>query len=94
MGGLSVIFGLIIGGAVVGLVLWARGRDVAVKWYEWLIVAAGAFLLMFGLQNFFASNAEFESGAAGMYMLIMALPAVVLLAVAGTLIWRRQRAAG
>jgi hypothetical protein len=32
-----LIIGLIAGAAALGLVLWLRGKDVAVKWYEWLV---------------------------------------------------------
>ena len=90
----TLIGGLVIGGAVIWLALRLRGRDIEVKWYEWLIVATGLVLLFFTVQNFAASFTELQPTAAWMFLLIMGLPAVILLAVAGTLVWRRQRAAG
>jgi hypothetical protein len=88
-----LIIGLIAGAAVLGLVLWMRGRDVSVKWYEWLIGAIGLLLLLFTIQNFAGSLAELESTAANMFLLVTGLPALILLAVSWQLIVRHQRAA-
>ncbi len=88
-----LIIGLIAGAAVLGLVLWIRGKDVSVKWYEWLIGALGLALLLFTIQNFVGSLAELESTAANMFLLVTGLPAIVLLAVSWQLVARRQRAA-
>ena len=87
-----LIIGLIAGAAVLGLVLWLRGRDVAVKWYEWLIGAIGLVLLLFTIQNFAGSLAELEGTAANMFLLVSGLPAIILLAVSWQLVARRQRA--
>ncbi len=87
-----LIIGVVAGAAVLGLVLWMRGRDVSVKWYEWLIGAIGFLLLLFTIQNFAGSLAELESTAANMFLLVTGLPALILLAVAWQLIARRQRA--
>jgi hypothetical protein len=87
-----LIIGLVAGAAVLGLVLWMRGRNIAVKWYEWLIGALGLVLLLFTIQNFFGSLAELESTAANMFLLVTGLPALILLAVAWQLVARRQRA--
>jgi hypothetical protein len=88
-----LIIGLIAGAAVLGLVLWMRARDVAAKWYEWLIGALGLMLLLFTIQNFGGSLAELEGTAANMFLLVSGLPAVILLAVSWQLVARRQRAA-
>ncbi len=87
-----LIIGLIAGAAVLGLVLWMKGKDVAVKWYEWLIGALGLMLLLFTIQNFAGSLAELESTAANMFLLVSGLPAIILLAVSWQLVVRRQRA--
>ena len=87
-----LIVGLIVGAAVLALVLWLRNRDIKVTWYEWLIGIVGLLLLMFTIQNFFGSQAELESDAASMFLLVTGLPALILLAVAWQLIARRQRA--
>ena len=59
-----LIIGLVIGAALVTLALWLRGRRIVVKWYEWLIGAIGLLLLLFTIQNFVASFAEYEEYAA------------------------------
>jgi len=100
-----LIIGLVAGAAVLGLVLWMRGKDVSVKWYEWLIGAFGLALLLFTIQNFAGSLAELESTAANMFLLVSGLPtaanmfllvsglpAIILLAVSWQLVARRQRA--
>ncbi len=87
-----LIIGLIAGAAVLGLVLWMRGKDVSVKWYEWLIGAIGILLLLFTIQNYAGSLAELESTAANMFLLVSGLPAIILLAVSWQLVARRQRA--
>ncbi|MES0329586.1 MAG: dehalogenase [Dehalococcoidales bacterium] len=87
-----LIIGIVAGAAVLGLVLWMRSKDVAVKWYEWLIGALGLLLLLFTIQNFAGSLAELESTAANMFLLVTGLPALILLAVAWQLVARRQRA--
>jgi hypothetical protein len=87
-----LIIGLVAGAAVLGLILWLRGKDVSVKWYEWLIGAIGLLLLLFTIQNFAGSLAELESTAANMFLLVTGLPAIILLAVSWQLIARRQRA--
>ncbi len=87
-----LIIGLVAGAAVLGLVLWMRGKDVAVKWYEWLIGALGLMLLLFTIQNYAGSLAELESTAANMFLLVSGLPAIILLAVSWQLVARRQRA--
>jgi hypothetical protein len=87
-----LIIGLVAGAAVLGLVMWMRSRDISVKWYEWLIGAIGLLLLLFTIQNFFGSQAELESTAANMFLLVTGLPALILLAVSWQLIARRQRA--
>jgi hypothetical protein len=40
------------------LAVWLRGRDFFLKWYEWLLAGIGLALLIFGLQNYWATRAE------------------------------------
>jgi hypothetical protein len=87
-----LIIGLVAGAAILGLVVWMRGKDIAIKWYEGLIGALGLVLLLFTIQNFAGSLAELESTAANMFLLVTGLPALILLAVAWQLVARRQRA--
>jgi hypothetical protein len=87
-----LIIGIVAGGAVLGLKLWLRSTKVSVKWYEWLIGAAGLALALFTIQNLTGSMAELEITVAKMFLLVTGLPALILLAVAWQLIARRQRA--
>ncbi len=102
---LLLIFGLVVGpltglldpdalfgAALLALVLWLRGRDIKVTWYEWLIGVIGLALLLFTIQNLVGSFAELEPTAAYMFLLVTGLPALILLAIAWQLVARRQRA--
>ncbi len=85
------IIGIVLGVAMLALVLWLRSRDIKVTWYEWLIGVIGLLFLLFTIQNFAGSFAELESKAAWMFLLVTGLPAIILLAVAWQLAWRRHR---
>jgi len=87
-----LIIGLLLGALILGLVTWLRGKDISLTWYEWLIGAIGTLLLLLTIQNVVGSYAELEPGAATMFLLFLGLPALILLAVAGGLVARRQRA--
>ncbi len=85
-------FGLIIGAVITALVLWLRGRDIVVKWYDWLIGVIGLVLLVFGIWHYFGSLAENFAFAGMMGLLIFGVIGLVLMAVSWQLIARRQRA--
>lgn len=86
-----IIIGLILGGGLLALALWLRARNIKTTWYDWLIGVIGAALLAFTIQNFFASFTELSPSAAWMFLLVTGLPALILFAVAGQLVWRRNR---
>ena len=86
-----LIIGLVIGAGLLTLVLWLRSRRIVVKWYEWLIGILGLFLLLFTIQNFVASSAEYEEFAVWIFLWVFGLPAIILLAVACLLPWHRHR---
>ena len=88
--------GFVAGGLVLALVMWLRNRGTTVAWYEWLIGAIGLILVVFSLQNVlaFEHEAAYYTGTANvMFLLIFALPGIILLAVTWQLIARRARAA-
>ena len=87
------IIALIVGAGVVGLVMWLRSQGVKISWYEWLIGIVGLGMLLFAIQNYQGFTAELEPSAPGLVLLVMGLPALVLIAIAGLLIWKRQRSA-
>jgi hypothetical protein len=83
--------GILFSGIITVLYLWLRGSHVVVKWYEWLIVAVGMALLIFGLQNYRATLAEHWSiGTPFTFLLVFVVPALILLAIAAFLLWWRQ----
>ena len=86
------IIALILGGLVGAFALWMRSKDMKMAWYTWLIGIVGLFLLLFTIQIYVGSVNEFESSAASMFLLILGLPAVILLAVAGVLGYREMKA--
>ena len=88
------LIGLVIGVALVTLALWLRCRRIAVKWYEWLIGVIGLLLLLFTIQNFSASFAEYEEFAAWTFLWVFGLPSIILLAIACFLPWRRHHKVG
>ncbi len=92
-----LLSGLLLGIGLVALVLWLRSRGIDVAWYAWLVGTLGLVLLIFALQNYFASRAEFEPTAPGMFLLVFGIPAVVLLLLAVFFVWfgwfRRARKA-
>ena len=83
---------LILGAVIGGLILWMRSRNMSLTWYEWVIGIIGLLMVLFGVQNYFASVSEVELNAAPLYLLIVALPGLVLLVVAGFLANRRAKA--
>ena len=85
------VFALVLGAGVLALVLWLRSRDIKVTWYEWLIGIVGLLLLLIAVQHYVGSLAEMYPAAGWMGALIVGVPALVLLAVAWLLAWRRQR---
>ena len=86
------LIALILGALVGGLLLWMRSRSMSLTWYEWVIGVIGLLMVLFGVQNYFGSVAEVELSAAPMYLLVVALPGLVLLAIAGLLANRRSKA--
>jgi hypothetical protein len=90
---LWLILGLIIGAGAVGLTWYAQARQLQIRWYEWLLGAAGIILALLAIQNYLASFAELEPQAAPVLMAMFGVPAVILAGIAVFLVWRRQRAA-
>ena len=86
------VIALILGGLVGAFALWMRSKDMKMAWYTWLIGIVGLFLLLFTIQNYVGSVNEFEDSAATMFLLVLGLPAVILLAVAGVLGYREMSA--
>ena len=90
----SLVIALILGAGLMTAMWWTRKQDITVKWYEWLLGVVGLFSVMFGIWHYFGSVVEGYAFAGGIGLLIFGVLGIILLAVAGVLIQRRQRAAG
>ena len=88
-----IIFGAVIAAVVIAMVLWLRSKNISLTWYEWLIGIVGFLLLVFTVQNTWGSFAELESSAALWMWIVTGLPAIILMVIASTLVYRRSRSA-
>ncbi|MCL2474686.1 MAG: dehalogenase [Chloroflexi bacterium] len=84
-----LIIGIIVGCALAALLWFLNKNNFSLKWYEWVIGAVGLLLLLWTIQNFVGSFAEWEPRAAWAFMLVVGLPALILLTLAGVLAFRR-----
>lgn len=87
------IFGMIVGAALMWLVFWLMQKEIAVRWYEWIVGAFGFMLAVWAVHDFFASMAEHNETAGRMLLWILGVPAFILLALAVFLPWWRIRRA-
>ncbi|BAQ35379.1 dehalogenase [Dehalococcoides sp. THU3] len=85
--------GILVGALILGLVWLMKRNNFSMTWYEWLIGAIGLLMLLFTIQNYFASLAEIEPKAAYMFLLVVGLPGLILLALAWQLAARRVKKA-
>jgi len=85
---LWLILGLVLGA---GLLWLATRASLRFTWYEWLLAALALVLLLFTVQNYFASLTELEPRAAGFMLLLFGLPGLILVVVDSVLVWLRLR---
>ncbi|AAW40372.1 hypothetical protein [Dehalococcoides mccartyi] len=86
-----LLLGILLGIIALGLVWWSKKSNTSLQWYDWVIGLAGLAMLLFTVQNYFASVAEGEPKASYMFLLVTGLPAVILLAVVWQLLARRAK---
>jgi hypothetical protein len=84
------LIGLAIGVVLLAMAWWLRNKKVAVKWYDWVIGITGLALLMYTLSNI-TSFAASENSAPLIIFLIIGLPSLVLISIAGLMPWMRHR---
>jgi hypothetical protein len=85
-----LLFGILLGLAIMALAFWLRNKAIAVRWYEWLLGGLGLALLLFSIQNYFAATKEFEPFAPGMFIMVFGLPGTALVLMAVCLSWWRH----
>ena len=85
------IIGMVAGAGLMWLVFWLTQNKVAVRWYEWILGALGFILAVWAIHDFFASMAEYNEAAGRTLLWILGIPAIILLALAISLPWRRNR---
>ena len=88
------LIGLAFGAVLIALILWLPSKKIAVKWYEWLIGVLGLLLLLLMIQNIVGSIREMETTATWHFLWLIGVPALILLALACWLPWRRHRKTG
>lgn len=83
--------GLVLGGIVIGTLIWVLVKGIKLTWYEWLMSAIGVVLLVFAIHNFVGALMENEQQASWMFLLVLGLPAIILLVISWQLAWRKHR---
>ena len=74
---LFLFIGIAAGMALMGLVLLSK--KYTFKWYTWLLSLAGLFHLLLGIAWSVTSVLEHESQAAGMGLILFAMPGIIML---------------
>ncbi len=83
-----LILGLLFGA---GFFWLATRSSFKLRWYEWVLAVLAVILILFAIQNYSASQAEFEPRAGSIMLWMFGLPGLILGIVAGVLAWMRNR---
>ena len=81
------IWGLIVGGGVMRLLIWDLDGRMEITWVAWLIGILTLLLATFTIQTFVASFQEREPKAARMSLLFMGVPTLILAAITTAVVW-------
>ena len=87
-----LVVGLLVGAAFGGFAFWANNKGVQTKWFDWVLLIIGAFLLIFAAQNFFGGFEESTPRFSWLILLTVGLPGIICLAVPALLIRSRNTA--
>jgi hypothetical protein len=85
-----LVVGFVLGMILVTMISLSLSKKIVTKWYDWLLGLIGLILLLFTLQNYFASTATMEPMAPRMFLLVFGIPAVIIVATSFLLVWQRQ----
>lgn len=83
----------LITGLALGAVIYWLATKHKFTWYEWVLAALGVILILFALQNYSASQLEYEPRAGSIMLWMFGLPGLILLIIAGGLAWWQSRKA-
>ncbi len=86
---LWLILGILIGALVV---FGARSRQIQLAWLDWVLIAVGVVFFLLAIANYSGSMEELEPRAAMFLLASFGIPALILFAIAGVRVWRKQTA--
>ena len=75
------LYGLIVGGGLMRLLIWDLEGRMEITWVAWLIGILTLLLATFTIQTFVGSFKEREPKAAWMSLLFMGVPTLILAAI-------------
>jgi hypothetical protein len=75
------IWGLIVGGGAMRLIIWDLEGQLEITWVAWLLGILTMLLATFTIQTFVGSFQEREPRAAWMSLLFMGIPTLILAAI-------------
>lgn len=84
--------GLLAGAVLTLAVVWLYGKQLSIKWYEWLIGILAVSSLFATVQHYAGSMGENEPTSAWMGALIFGVLTVILGLITWQLIARHQKA--
>ena len=77
------LLGLISGAVLMGLFQKWRAQGIQLRWYEYLLLAFGTILTVFGIETFVHSLAEMQPRAGWLSLLFMGVVAIVMFVILG-----------
>jgi len=81
------IYGLIVGGGAMRVLIWDLEGRMEITWVAWLIGILTLLLATFTIQTFVGSFKEREPKAALMSLLFMGVPTLILAAITTAAVW-------
>jgi hypothetical protein len=75
------LYGLIVGGGAIRVLIWDLEGHMEITWVAWLIAILTLLLATFTIQTFVGSFQEREPRAAWMSLLFMGIPTLILAAI-------------
>ena len=86
-----LIIGILIGALFVFL---ANNRQIKLGWLDWLLLVIAMVFFVLAIANYTGSMEELEPRAAGFLLASFGIPGLILVAIAGLRVWRKQTQQG